>query len=76
MSAVELAPRIRVNGVCPGFVLPSSEHEKDYETRLKARLPLQDIASVQDVIEAVFTLLESPSMTGQFLYVDGGESLL
>ena len=76
MAAVELAPRIRVNGVCPGFVLPSSEHEKDYEIRLKTRLPLQEIASVQDVVQAIFTLLESPSMTGQFLYVDGGESLL
>ena len=76
MSAVELAPRIRVNGLCPGFVIPSSEHEKDYETRLKARLPLQRTASEQEVTAALLTVLEMPSMTGQFIYIDGGESLL
>ena len=76
MAAVELAPAIRVNGICPGFVLPSSEHERDYETRLKARLPLQRIATEQEVVQAVHTILDSPSMTGQFIYLDGGESLL
>lgn len=76
MAAVELAPRVRVNAVCPGFVLPSSEHEKDYETRLKARLPMGQVATPQDVTEAVLTLVRSPLLTGQFLYVDGGESLL
>lgn len=76
MSAVELGPRIRVNGVCPGYVLPSPGFGADYEQRLAARLPMGKIASVADVVKAVQLLVDTPSMTGQCLFVDGGEHLL
>lgn len=76
MAAVELAPRIRVNGICPGFTLPSGGFGDEYKHKLEARLPLGQIATVSDIVGAMRALLAAPAITGQCLYVDGGEWLL
>jgi len=76
MAAVELAPNIRVCGICPGFVLPSLGFEKDYEEQLKSQNPLKSIATVEDITRAVHTLIGTTGMTGQFIFLDGGEALL
>lgn len=80
--AVELAPRIRVNAVAPGVVptkmgqsliglLGISEEEFAKRFTLLGRLPTPD-----DVAEAVLALIKIPSITGQVLVVDSGESLM
>lgn len=76
MAAAELAPAIRVNGVAPGYVLPSEHWGEEYKEKLEARLPMGKIATVEDVAQAVYTLVSSPALTGQVLFVDGGEHLL
>lgn len=76
MAAMELAPRVRVNGVCPGFLLPGGGWGQDYQGRLEPNLPLKKIATLDEVAGAVYSLIENKSITGQFLYVDGGEHLL
>lgn len=76
MAAIELAPHIRVNGVCPGHILPSAAWGADYEARLEARLPLRRIATLDEVVSAVYSLCDNNSLTGQWLFVDGGEHLL
>ena len=72
MLAVELAPAFRVNAVAPGAVLTPSHvcGEK------KGAALLADCGTPAAVAEAVVYLLFSTSITGQVLFVDGGQHLL
>lgn len=76
MAALEFAPGLRVNGVCPGFLLPSSGWDGDYQAKLQSRLPLGKTAAVENIVEAIWALISNPAITGQLLFVDGGEHLL
>ncbi len=71
MAALEWAPRVRVNAVAPGFV--------DFDGRggdaVRDAAPLKALPSPAEVAQAVLFLLESDSITGQVLYVDGGRHL-
>jgi NAD(P)-dependent dehydrogenase (short-subunit alcohol dehydrogenase family) len=75
MAALAFAPRIRVNAVAPGAVLPPAAEGPDYLKEKAGFIPLQRFSPPRDVAEAVLFLLTSPSLTGQILYVDGGQSL-
>ena len=68
--ARECAPRTRVNGVAPGPVLvPEGVREGPGE------IPLGRRPTPEDVARAVAFLAESESVTGQILFVDGGQHL-
>ncbi len=68
--ARDYAPRIRVNGVAPGPVLvPEGVREAAGE------IPLGRRPTPEDVARAVAFLVESESVTGQILFVDGGQHL-
>ncbi|HMA92009.1 MAG TPA: SDR family oxidoreductase [Polyangiaceae bacterium] len=73
--AIELAPRVRVNAVAPGTVLPPESMSAADLERLRSRIPLQRFGSAPDVARAVRFLAESPFITGQQIVVDGGRSL-
>ena len=74
--AMGLAPRIRLCGVSPGLILRSGEQtEAEYEAAWRDT-PLGRGASLEDVAGAVRFILETPSLTGQNLTIDGGESLI
>ncbi len=77
MSALALAPRIRVNAVCPGLILPPEDDDaaKADFGRLTERVPLKTRGRAEDVAQAVLFLLQSEFITGQAIFVDGGESL-
>ncbi len=75
LSAVSLAPDIRVNGVAPGAILPPVGRSGSGWRRVKARGPLRRGGRVEDVTDAVFFLLENPAVTGEVVFVDGGEHL-
>ncbi len=75
-AARELGPDIRVNGVCPGIMLPSNELDLPYMKRLEADLPLKALALPEDAAKAVRWLCESTFVTGQLIHVDGGQHLL
>jgi len=76
--ALELAPTIRVNAVCPGFIMtPMQEAEYTQEMRraFEDKLPLRRLGSPQDVA-ALFAFLASDDatfITGQYFVIDGGE---
>jgi len=73
--AQALAPRIRVNALGPGPVLPSRrQSQADFEHECRAT-PLGRAATVDEVCRAVRFLLDSPSVTGQMIALDSGEHL-
>ncbi len=74
--AVELAPKIRVNAVAPGTVLPPEGLAPEELERLRARIPLERFGSPEDIVKTVGFLLTGPRfITGQIVAVDGGRSL-
>jgi meso-butanediol dehydrogenase/(S,S)-butanediol dehydrogenase/diacetyl reductase len=76
--ALELGPRIRVNAVCPGFIMtPMQEAEYTPEMRraFEAKVPLRRLGTPEEVA-ALFAFLasdEAAFITGQCLVIDGGE---
>ncbi len=70
--ALELAPKIAVNAVAPGLILPSALQDESYLEKLAPTTPLQRHGSPADVVDAVLFLLRSRFITGQIIYVDGG----
>jgi pteridine reductase len=73
--ALELAPRVRVNGVAPGTVLWPERYPKARRRALSARIPLGRAGTPEDVAAAVLFLAEAPYVTGAILPVDGGRHL-
>ncbi len=74
-AALALAPHIRVNGIGPGPVLPSSrQNESDFERQVAA-LPLGHGPAVEEICATVRFILEANSMTGQMIALDGGQHL-
>jgi NAD(P)-dependent dehydrogenase (short-subunit alcohol dehydrogenase family) len=71
--AVELAPQVRVNGVVPGPVLPPPELAQTVKDRLAAGTLLDRWGSPQDVVNAVRYLIRADYVTGEVLFVDGGD---
>jgi NAD(P)-dependent dehydrogenase (short-subunit alcohol dehydrogenase family) len=70
--AQSLAPSIRVNAIGPGPVLPhAGQTQQQFEAGVQA-LPLQRHADPAAIADAVIMLLNTPSMTGQMLALDGG----
>jgi len=75
MAAMELAPRIRVNAIAPGVVLPASSRSPEYLAWRREGIPLRQTGDVARVGEALLFLQRNTFMTGQVLFVDGGESV-
>ena len=75
MLAQALAPRIRVNAIAPGPVLPNRDQtEAAFEREWQSTL-LKRRVSVEDVTRAIRFLLETPSITGQMIALDAGQHL-
>jgi glucose 1-dehydrogenase len=74
-AAVGLAPRIRVNAVALGVILPPPGEEQAYAERLAARLPLQRVGGTEPVAAAAIALIENDFVTGEIMRVDGGGHL-
>jgi pteridine reductase len=61
--------------VAPGAILPPAGAGPDYLRRLAEQIPLHRSGSVNDVTSAVLFLLQSDFVTGEILFVTGGEHL-
>lgn len=71
--ARELAPGLRVNAVAPGHTLGSDYLDEDKLESVNSTAPLGFGPSPEDVADAVLYLAKAKSVTGQTIYVDGGE---
>jgi len=73
--ALALAPRIRVNGIGPGPTLKNERQaEEDFAAQWRA-IPLGRPTAAEEIARTVLFLLQTPSMTGQMIALDGGEHL-
>ncbi|MEO1190344.1 MAG: SDR family oxidoreductase [Pseudomonadota bacterium] len=73
--AMALAPRIRVNGIGPGFLLPDVGGDPDLFRKRVQRQPLQRAGSLQEVADALLFFIDAASVTGQMIALDGGQHL-
>ena len=76
ISAVELGPNVRVNGVAPGLILPPADEKTDYLDRMAKNIPLKKKGDPSQIAQSVKFLIEHPYITGQIIFVDGGEHLV
>lgn len=72
--AKELAPRIQVNAVAPGPILPPTDMSGRARRRVARRVPLKRWGNPQDIANTVLFLIEGTDfMTGTTIFVDGGQ---
>ncbi len=76
MSAREWGPAVRVNGIAPGLILPPEGEDEDYLDKKAAFIPLQKRGGPTQICQAVKYLVDNDFVTGQILFVDGGEALI
>ena len=74
-AALQLAPEIRVNGVAPGPVLPPVELPYSRMEKILKTVPLGRPIALNDICSACLFLAQNDSITGEILYVDGGQCL-
>ena len=74
--AMALAPNIRVNGVAPGLTLPSPHASISSFEDVHNKTPLNRGSNAIDIAEAVLFLIGANAITGQIIFVDGGERLI
>ncbi|HMN70746.1 MAG TPA: SDR family oxidoreductase [Rhodoblastus sp.] len=73
--AQAFAPRVRVNAVGPGPVLPNvNEGQEAFDAEI-AVAPLRRAVDVAEVADAVAWLMGAPGVTGQMIAVDAGQHL-
>lgn len=73
--AIALAPKIIVNGLALGAILPPSDGNKNPE--IIKNVPLKRWAEIDEVEQALLFLLTCPTyITGEIIHLDGGRHLI
>jgi pteridine reductase len=73
--ALELAPRIRVNMISSGPVLPPEGTDTETAERLAELQPLKKIGRPENLLPAIRDALTNDFMTGAEIRIDGGRGL-
>ena len=74
-AAQGLAPHVRVNAIGPGPTMQGARQSEGHFARQRANTILNRGANPADVTAALGFFLDSPSVTGQMIAVDGGQHL-
>lgn len=74
-AALQLAPRIRVNGIALGAMLPPAGASEDYWQRVLATVPLARGGGAEVAGDTLIYLLRNDFITGEIIRLDGGAHL-
>jgi NAD(P)-dependent dehydrogenase (short-subunit alcohol dehydrogenase family) len=75
ISAISLAPKIRVNGIAPGPTLKNKRQTEKHFRKQYLGTPLKRQVNVSEICNAVDFFIKNRSITGQVLAVDSGQNL-
>jgi NAD(P)-dependent dehydrogenase (short-subunit alcohol dehydrogenase family) len=73
MMARSYAPRVRVNAIAPGLLLPSFDQTQEEFAAVASRNPMGRPINLEDVVAALEFLLANTALTGQVIHVDNGQ---
>lgn len=76
MAAKALGPKIRVNGICPGPMLPPPGKDMKYLRRISKDTPLGKPGHPDFVLTGLKYIIENAYVTGECLFIDGGQHLV
>ena len=74
--AMAMAPRVRVCGIAPGITTIAHDQTPEMFARAHAMNPLGRGCTVEDIVRALRFILDTPSLTGQIVTIDGGQHLM
>lgn len=75
--ALQLAPRVQVNAIAPGAILPPpGGDEASWRAKKLPDVPLRKTGSPDDIAAAAVYLVRSEFVTGEILHITGGEHLV
>lgn len=73
--ALALAPKVSVNAIAPGPILPPPDLTEEEDREALSRTPLARWGGAEEIAKAVLYLFDSDFTTGVVLPVDGGRSI-
>ena len=76
MLAMAFAPTIRVCGVAPGLTMIAPKQTPETFAIAWQSAPLRQGSTAEDIARAVGFIIDTPSITGTTLTIDGGEHLM
>lgn len=74
--ALALAPNIQVNAIAPGAILPPPGRGQEYLEQLAAKIPVRRVGSPMEIAKALIYLVRSDFVSGETIFVTGGEHLV
>ncbi len=74
MLAKEFAPKIRVNAISPGPIIPPDSERTGIKEKA-GELPLMIRPQIEDIIKSMLLLLKAESITGETIFVDSGQHI-
>jgi NAD(P)-dependent dehydrogenase (short-subunit alcohol dehydrogenase family) len=66
--AIDLAPEVTVNSICPGLSIPNNDNYQEF----LQDLPLKKLVPPEELADAVLSLIKSESRTGTAVVIDAG----
>lgn len=76
LAALELAPKVRVNGIAPGLVLRSGNQTDEIFRERQRLMPMGEGLGADDIVHALRYLVDARHVTGEVLLVDSGQNLI
>lgn len=74
-TAMALAPHVRVNAIGPGPTLANTRQTAALFKQQQRSVPLGYGPTPEEIAQAALFIIQAPSMTGEFMALDGGQHL-